>query len=246
MTRRRTPVRGYDGTVTVTEILTEAISSAGPLAYVYYVLGYVLTALSPVIPTPLVTALGGTALGFWPAVWLGILGLGLGAAVSLSLARLVGRPLIAFLTRKPDLGDWEQLLGVSSLRVWGVLLFALNIDMVVLVSGLTSLPVRRLWLTAVVARTPWVIGVAWFGSSLFESWTALVVGLIAGAAVVVFLTLNAARLRRGLLKWSEQNRAAGRGSNAATETGSEARSQVAQTRVEDVAHGVAQQVEADD
>lgn len=235
----------------MTEFLTEAISNAGPYAYVYYVLGYVLTALSPVIPTPLVTALGGTAFGFWPAVWFGILGLGLGAAVSLSLARLIGRPLIAFLTRRPDLGDWEQLLGVSSLKVWGVLFFALNIDMVVLVSGLTSLPVRRLWLTAVVARTPWVVGVAWFGSSLLESRLALAMGLIAGAAVVVFLGLNAARLRRRLLEWSRKSQAPHPGSADAgspVEPGSPigATSEVAQTRVEDVADGVTEQVETDD
>ena len=229
---------GYDAGVAVTDLLTEAISSAGPLAYVYYVLGYVVTALSPIIPTPLVTALGATALGFWPALWFGILGLGLGAAVSLSLGRLIGRPLIAFLTRRPDLGDWEQLLGVSSLRVWAVLFFALNVDMVVLVAGLTSLPVRRLWLAAVLARTPWVVGIAWLGSSLLESRAALVAGLVAGAVVVVFLSLNAARLRRRLLEWSQQSRAA--------EAAPDSRSLVPQARVEDVTDGVAQQVEADD
>jgi len=233
---------------TVNQFLTDAIASAGPFAYVYYVLGYGLTALSPFVPTSLVTALGGTAFGFWPAMWFGILGLGLGAAVSLSLARLIGRPLIAFLTRQSDLGTWEELLGVSSLRVWGVLFFALNIDMVVLVSGLTSLPVRRLWLTAVLARTPWVVGVAWFGSTLLESRVALVVGLIAGLAVVVFLALNAARLRRSLLEWSQQNQPSdtrsvvGVGSPAGGAGGSE----VAQARVEDVADGVTQQVETDD
>ena len=201
-------------------------------------LGYVLTALSPIIPTPLITALGGTAFGFWPAVWLGIVGLALGAAVSLGLARLIGRPLIAFLTRRPDLGDWEQLLGVSSLRVWAVLFFALNVDMVVLLSGFTSLPARRLWLTAVLGRTPWVVAVAWFGSSLLESRWTLIVGLIAGGAVVVFLSLNAAKLRRRLLEWSSQNQE--------SRAGKAPSSQVAQPRVEDVAHGVTQQVEADD
>lgn len=261
------------GAAAMTDFLSDAIASAGPYAYVYYVLGYVLTALSPVIPTPLVTALGGTAFGFWPAVWLGVLGLGLGAAVSLGLARLIGRPVIAFLTRRPDLGDWEQLLGVSSLRVWAVLFFALNIDMVVLVSGLTSLSIRRLWLTAVLARTPWVVAVAWFGSSLLESRAALGIGLLVGAVVVAFLAFNAARLRRRLLEWSQRTDA---GSEAGAEVDAKAEagvgaevdaeaeagandetpdaarqrrpagSEVAQARVEDVANGVTQQVEADD
>jgi uncharacterized membrane protein YdjX (TVP38/TMEM64 family) len=241
------------------DLLMNAIASAGPYAYLYYVLGYVLTALSPVIPTPLVTALGGTAFGFWPAVWFGILGLGLGAVVSLGLARVIGRPVIAFLTRRPDLGDWEQLLGVSSLKVWGVLFFALNIDMVVLVSGLTSLPGRRLWLTAVLARTPWVVAVAWFGSSLLESRAALVIGLLAGAGVVVLLGLNAAKLRGRLLDWSRRAEAsstvpaAGPAAGTGTRAGSRsavtratAASEVAQTRVEDVADSIAQQVETDD
>ena len=218
----------------MTELLSDAIAGAGPYAYVYYVLGYVLTALSPVIPTPLVTALGGTALGFWPAVWFGLLGLGLGAAVSLSLARYVGRPLIAFLTRKPDLGDWEQLLGVNSLRVWAVLFFVLNVDMVVLVSGLTSLPIRRLWLTAVLARAPWIFFVAWYGSSLFESRFTLIVGLAGAALVVVIGALNAGRLRRRLLAWTQRDAATSRSSY------------VAQSGVEDVTNGVTEQVETDD
>jgi len=217
----------------VTDLLTNAIADAGPYAYVYYVLGYVLTALSPVVPTPLVTALGGTAFGFWPAVWFGFIGLGLGAAVSLGLARYVGRPLIAFLTRKPDLGDWEQLLGVDSLRVWAVLFFVLNVDMVVLVSGLTSLPIRRLWLTAVLARGPWIFLVAWYGSSLFESRLTLVVGLVGALVVVVIGVLNAGRLRRRLLEWSQRSTTQAAGSD------------VAQAGVEHVADGVTEQVEAD-
>jgi len=222
------------------QLLTDAISSLGPYAYVYYVLGYVLTALSPVIPTPLVTAIGGTAFGFWPATLFGVVGLALGAAVSLSLARWLGRPLLLLLTRRRDLGRWEEFLGVRSLRVWALLFFTVNLDVAVMASGLTSLPLWRLWLTALLARTPWVVAVAWFGSALFDTRVATVVGLAAAVVVAVLLARMVSRVRAALLDLaahSEELPPARRRSLS---------SDVAQARVEDVADGVAKQVEADD
>lgn len=187
------------------EFLSQAITDAGPYAYLYYVLGYVLTALSPVVPTPLVTAIGGTALGFWPATLFGLLGLALGAAVALSLARWLGRPLLLFLLRRKDLGQWEEFLGVRSYRVWALVFLAINLDVAVMASGLTSLPLWRLWLTAVLARSPWVVVVAWYGSALFDSPMATVVGVIGAVIVFVLLARVAARIRRALLELAKDD-----------------------------------------
>lgn len=188
----------------MTEFLSRAISEAGPYAYLYYVLGYVLTALSPVIPTLLVTAIGGTALGFWPATLFGLLGLALGAAISLSLSRWLGRPLLLFLLRRRDLGQWEEFFGVRSLRVWALVFFGINLDVAVMASGLTSLPLWRLWLTAVLARSPWVVVVAWYGSALFESRAATIVGIVGAVIVVALLARVAARVRAALLAMAKK------------------------------------------
>ena len=63
----------------MTQWLTDLIASAGWHAPLYYLLGFLLAALLPFIPSALVSALGGTAFGFWPAVAYGVVGLGIGS-----------------------------------------------------------------------------------------------------------------------------------------------------------------------
>ena len=67
----------------MTHALSHFINDAGWLAPLYYVGSFLLTALLPFIPTPLVGALGGKAFGLLPAVAYGIFGLALGIAASL-------------------------------------------------------------------------------------------------------------------------------------------------------------------
>lgn len=162
----------------MTEALSHFINDAGWLAPLYYVGSFLLTALLPFIPTPLVGALGGKAFGFFPAVAYGIFGLGLGAIVGLLLARKIGRPLLTLLVRREALQEWEELLGIRSVAVWGVLYFVLNLDFVVLLSGLTSLSLRQLWIAAMIARIPWLIASAWLGSAVLVSDTVLWLALI--------------------------------------------------------------------
>jgi len=153
----------------MTEALSHFINGAGWLAPLYYVASFVLTALVPVIPTPLVGALGGKAFGFFAAVAYGILGLALGAFVGLVLARRIGRPILLLMVRPQTWAEWEELLGIRSVAVWGAIFFALNLDFVVLLSGLSALPIWELWLAAMIARTPWLIASAWFGSAVLVS-----------------------------------------------------------------------------
>lgn len=159
--------------------LTTFINEAGWLAPLYYVLSFVATALLPVIPTPLVAALGGTAFGFGPAVAYGIFGLGLGALVSLTLARTVGRPLLRRLVRQEAWGTWEQFLGIRSVAMWGLIFFVLNLDFAVAAAGLTTLPLYQLWLAALLARIPWLLASAWFGDAvLVNDSVALVMAVL--------------------------------------------------------------------
>lgn len=151
------------------ETLSEFLQRAGPLAPLVYISLYLATALLPVIPTPLVSALGGSFLGTGPAIGYGVIGLGLGAIFALTLSRRLGRPLVVRLVGERTWTDWEYLLGIRSAVTWGVIFFVLNIDFAVLVAGLSGLPLWRLWLAALLARLPWLVLSAWFGRSLFES-----------------------------------------------------------------------------
>ncbi len=185
----------------MTEALSHFINDAGWLAPLYYVASFLVTALLPFIPTPLVGALGGKAFGFFAAVAYGVIGLGLGAFVGLLLARRIGRPLLILLVRREALQEWEELLGIRSVVVWGALFFLLNLDFVVLLSGLTSLPLTELWIAAMIARTPWLIGSAWLGSAVLVSDTVLWLALILLIPLLYLLNRLRPRIRHWMLRF---------------------------------------------
>ena len=175
----------------MTEAMTHFINDAGWYAPLYYVLSFVLTALVPVIPTPLVGALGGAAFGAVPAVLYGIVGMALGAFVALTLARRIGRPLLLRIVSPKAWNEWEAIVGIKSVVLWGIIFFVLNVDVAVIAAGLSQVRLRSLWLTAMVARFPWLLASAWFGELVFVSDTVMylaLLGLIAG--VVVFQKLR--------------------------------------------------------
>jgi len=178
----------------ISQSLEAFLNTTGPFAPLVYILLYVVTALVSVIPTPLVSALGGSILGFWPAVLYGLIGLALGAYIALNLMRRFGRPLLYRLVSEKVIAQWEYLLGIQSVRMWGVVFLALNVDLAVMIAGLTKLSVTRLWLAAVIARMPWVILSAWLGRSFLEDGNLLITSIV----VIVLLVLVVLIMRRAL------------------------------------------------
>jgi uncharacterized membrane protein YdjX (TVP38/TMEM64 family) len=187
----------------MTEALSHFINDAGWLAPLCYVLSFVVTALLPFIPTPLVGALGGAAFGFVPAILYGIVGLGLGAFVALNLSRRIGRPLVLRLVSPKAWGEWESFLGIRSIVVWGVIFFVLNVDFAVVAAGLSGLPLRKLWLTAMIARFPWLVASAWFGDLIFVSDTVMLLALVVMLAMLVVLGKIRPLVHGLLVRWTE-------------------------------------------
>jgi uncharacterized membrane protein YdjX (TVP38/TMEM64 family) len=186
----------------MTEALSHFINDAGWLAPLYYVLSFVVTALLPVIPTPLVGALGGAAFGTVPAILYGIVGLGLGAIVALGFSRLVGRPVVLRLVTPKAWSDWEALLGIRSAAVWGIIFFVLNVDFAYLAAGLSGIPLRRLWLAAMIARFPWLVASAFFGDLIFVSDTVMVLALVVMVAMLVVFSKLRPRVQHLLVHWA--------------------------------------------
>ncbi len=189
----------------MTEALAYFINDAGWLAPLYYVLSFVVTALLPFIPTPLVGALGGAALGVVPAVLYGVVGLGLGAFIALNLSRRLGRPIALKLVTPKIWAEWESLLGIRSVLVWGVIFFVLNVDFAVMAAGLSTLRLRRLWLAAMVARFPWLVASAWFGDLVFVSDTVMLLALVMLVAMMVVLGKVRPRVRHWLVRWAQRH-----------------------------------------
>lgn len=182
------------------DAITSFITTAGWLAPFYYVASFVFSAIVPFIPTPLIGALGGTAFGFWPAVIYGLFGLALGALTALSISRHLGRRLINVLIPRKVWEEWEKLLGIESVAMWGVIFFVLNLDIAVIASGFSNFPIRRLWLAAMVARIPWLVASAWFGDVILVSDAVLVVVLILMVPLLWGLQKIRPRIRRWLIR----------------------------------------------
>ena len=181
------------------ETLSAFLDDAGAFAPLLYVSLYLATALLPFVPTPLVSALGGSLLGFGPAVLYGVVGLGLGAGLALGLSRSLGRPVLIRLFGARAWEEWETLLGVRSPLTWGVIFFLLNIDFAVVAAGLSPVPLRQLWLAAVVARLPWLVASALFGESFLTSSRLLPQALLLLGVFFVAVNLVRPRLRRYLV-----------------------------------------------
>jgi len=160
------------------EGLTTLMTSQGWLAPAWYVAGFLLAALVPIIPTPLIAALGGTTFGTTAAILYGLVGLALGAALALTIARQLGRRVMRRLLPERVWREWEALLGIRSYAVWFVVFLVLNLDIAVMAAGLSSLSARGLWLTAMAARLPWLIGAAWAGETLLVNDAALILAIL--------------------------------------------------------------------
>lgn len=194
----------------MTEALSHFINDAGWLAPLYYVLSFVVTALLPFIPTPLVGALGGAAFGTLTAVAYGIVGLGLGAIVALGFARRIGRPLLLKLVTPRVWDEWEALLGIRSAAMWGVIFFVLNVDFAYLAAGLSAVSLRRLWVAAMIARFPWLVASAFFGDLIFVSDTVMVLALVFMLGMLVVLGKVRPRVHALLVRWAERSAASQR------------------------------------
>ena len=181
----------------MTEALTQFITDTGWLAPIYYVGSFVITALVPIIPTPLVAALGGKAFGLLPAFAYGVFGLGIGSLIALNFARIVGQPLIYWLFRPGTLKRWENVLGIESAAAWGLFFFLFNLDFLVLISGLTTIRLKKLWVTAMIARLPWLAVSAWFGDAILISDTIMWVALLLSLPLLFLMT----RIRPIIHNW---------------------------------------------
>jgi len=185
--------------------LTTLITSQGWLAPAWYVVGFLLAALVPIIPTPLIAALGGTAFGTVPAILYGLVGMALGAGLALTIARQLGRRVIRRIVPERVWNEWESLLGVRSLWMWFVIFLVLNLDIAVMAGGLSSLSARSLWLTAMAARLPWLVAAAWAGEVLLVNDAALI--LVALAMIPILWGMNKVRpeVRRRLARMAERD-----------------------------------------
>jgi uncharacterized membrane protein YdjX (TVP38/TMEM64 family) len=120
------------------------------------------------IPGYVVQIAAGWVYGVWPGALYGTIGLGLGAFLSMSLARSLGRPFALRVLGAERLARWEHAIHADRLWLWALLFLGPVGDVPYILAGLSRFPIPRLVLLALAIRTPGVVGATAIGAGLWH------------------------------------------------------------------------------
>lgn len=167
------------------EDLRALIGRAGPMAGVAYFLLQMMTVIIAPIPSNVTMMAGALALGFWPAMILGVLAVICGSVIVFLAARALGRNAVQ---RFLDRGVMERYLPVieekQDMFLFLTMLFPFfPDDALCILAGLTTISLRRFVLILAAAR-PWgLVFAALLGSGSIQmpvwGWVPLAVPMIA-------------------------------------------------------------------
>ncbi len=160
--------------------------SWGPLVSV--ALNVVQVLLAP-LPGQFVGLLNGYLYGLWPGTLYSMVGLLLGTALAMGLARRFGRPLVERLVNPEQLARWDRLAGRRGpLFFFLVFLFPfVPDDVACFLVGLSPLPLLSMLVLAALGRLPGVFVSCWLGARATElpRWAWLPLG--GGAVALAWL-----------------------------------------------------------
>ena len=167
------------------EDLRALIGRAGPMAGVACFLLQMMTVIVAPIPSNVTMMAGALALGFWPAMILGVLAVICGSVIVFLAARALGRNAVR---RFLDRGVMERYLPVieekQDMFLFLTMLFPFfPDDALCILAGLTTISLRRFVLIMAAAR-PWgLVFAALLGSGSIQmpvwGWVLLAVPMIA-------------------------------------------------------------------
>jgi len=111
----------------------------------------------------------GWVYGVWPGALYAIIGMAVGATLAISLGRLLGRPFVARIIGAERLARWEHITRADKPWLWAILFLGPLGDLPYYLAGLSSYPIRKLVLTAVLVRSPGVVLAAALGAGLVSA-----------------------------------------------------------------------------
>ena len=195
---------GFIERINSREEIRAMIEAAGPFAGAAYFFIQLLTVIIAPIPSNISMMAGALAMGFWPALLLGLAAIWLGSMGVFLLARRLGQRRVQALV---DRGVMEKYMPVIREKQEVFLFLALLFpffpdDMLCVLAGLTSMPTGRFALLVLLAR-PWgLLFAALLGSGAFSlplwGWAILIAALI---ALFILAVKYSGRIEERLLTW---------------------------------------------
>jgi uncharacterized membrane protein YdjX (TVP38/TMEM64 family) len=156
-----------------------SIGPSGPLVTIALNVAQVL--LAPV-PGQIVGIANGYLYGLWLGTLYSMIGLLIGTALAMVLARRFGRPLVQRLARPEQLERWDAA-GQRQGPLFFFLVFllpSLPDDLICLLVGLSRLDLRRMLVLAMIGRFPGVLVSCWVGARASSlpplAWAPMAVG----------------------------------------------------------------------
>lgn len=165
---------------------------------VFMVLQFLQTVFAP-IPGSIIGLVGGFLFGWWGILWT-ILGTAPGFILVLWLSRKLGRPFVEKIISKPVLDRFDFLAKRSGAMVFFVIFLipGLPDDVVMYIAGLSKIPLRTLFVMAVIGRIPAVVGTNIIGLSAgVSNLTAFIVST--GFTIVILVIV--ALMKDKIFKW---------------------------------------------
>ena len=171
------------------EALAARIRDAGAAGAAFMVGLQILQVIIAPIPGQVINFAAGYVYGFPLGMLLSWIGTTLGAALAMTLTRLIGRPVVERLVSPAFLARADGLMGEKGLRFFflAFLIPLLPDDAICLMAGLTSLPLSALVLAAAVGRLPALAVSVWAGAHAGEMPAPVLIA--GGIASVILLAL---------------------------------------------------------
>jgi uncharacterized membrane protein YdjX (TVP38/TMEM64 family) len=152
------------------ERVREWVASFGPWApLVSIALNAAQVLLAP-IPGQFIGVMNGYLYGIWLGTLYSMVGLLIGTALAMGLARRFGRPLVERMVNPEQLARWDRITRRRGpLFFFLIYLFpSLPDDIICFLIGLSSLSIPRMLVLAMIGRLPGVIVSCWVGANTAE------------------------------------------------------------------------------
>jgi len=152
------------------ERIREWIAGFGPWAPLVSITLNVAQVLLAPLPGQFVGLVNGYLYGVWLGLFYSMVGLALGTALAMVLARRFGRPLVERLVNPEKLAHWDQIAGRRG-PVFFFLVFLFPFvpdDIACFLIGLSLLAIPRMVVLATMGRLPGVLVSCWMGAYATE------------------------------------------------------------------------------
>ena len=179
------------------------VAGFGPWGPVVAIFLHTLQVLLAPIPGQTVGLVAGYLYGVGLGTLYSLIGVMLGSALAMGLARWFGRPLVVRLVGAERLSRWDRIARERG-PVFFFLAFLLPFlpdDLLCFLVGLSPLPIPYMLVLAAVGRLPGLWVASWVGANAttlpWWGWVGLGVG---GVALAVLFARYQARLEQGVLR----------------------------------------------